>query len=634
MIKISRWDLVLLLFLALLVRLPFLLQSGNLIDFDEATFGLMAKRILEGEIPLYISGHSYSGSLVSFVMTPFIFLFGTQPIAIKLAPLLFFLSFFTINYFLLERIFSRPVSLFANLFFVCLPAGIFDLSSRAWGGHVELWPFASGLLLLLCLYFDSKIPEPKKNLILGGAGFASGIALWLNPLFFLFLIPYLFYFLLHRRQFPQSFGAFLNEAFWVKEGRVPLWLRVLLIGVHGFIVFFLLVQLVSLFPARLQGNALEPLIRMFGTDPPFRIKELMKIALFLLGEGIFLYLFAPSGPQERRSRLERLGFAGSGFVLGNLPALAFNLLGGEGLRIFHKSGFIFFQLLSSRFHDIFLHKIPNFVLGLGTIPPSPSASFTIADRIWFFFLASLVLATAVLYRKGPSPVSRFPEESRPSYLAIFFLIGVFTLLANLVTTLEAERYLAPLYLALAVILGVFLGDFLWKRSRVLSCLLGVLIAGHFLYTGYLYYRTIPKQRSETYHEILDYLESRNVRGGFSSRSLSHILTFLAGEKMVFSTFLQPERYLPHEEYAQALRRPAYVFEKDGEADLQFQEKRALVRKVTESKTFGGYVVYLTERSELSGRAGNLPDGGWPARPGFRLRLYLNEMPLKAEKMVR
>lgn len=615
---------ILLITAALLVRLFFLLQSGNIIDFDEATFALMAKRVLEGEIPLFISGHSYSGSFISFVMAPFIACLGTTPLAIKLASTVLFLIFITLNYFLMKKLFSRRVSLFANLFIAFMPAGVMDVSIRVWGGHAELWSFAAGLLLLLACYFELDQPRLSKNSRLFLIGLTVGAALWIGEIFVLFLLPYLTYFFLRFRPEPdKSLLVWLGDYFLLKNVSIPRVLKPPLFLLHLFIVFFFSAHFLSLLLGAPMPSWFEGIAHFFKAKTPFQIKSMKLIAYLMMGEAVFVFIMGRVSFLERMARIQKVGLIALGFALGHLPALLFNTLGGEGLRIFHKSGSIPFSEFFLRFKDVFLNKFPNFILGLSYLkPPGFDNGQAILSLSFLSLIIFILFSTAVAYRKSFLIFGKMPQGFKPSYLVIFYLIMALTLFGNLISALEATRYLIPCYLALTGILGVFLGEVVWNRSKTLSLFLTFLIAGFFLYTNYEYYKDIPKNRFQNYQEIIQYLEKNNVRGGVASRNISHLLTYLTGEKIVFSASSPKERYLPHEKYIDSLRHKAYVF-RETDSDLKlFQTNRALFTKVTATHRVDKFIIYLAEFPQAQGQSLDVSYSEW--RPKSHLHFYLNQ----------
>ncbi|MBI4398664.1 MAG: hypothetical protein HY586_06020 [Candidatus Omnitrophica bacterium] len=607
-------ELLIILLVAALVRAPFILLGTNYIDLDEATFGLMAKRILEGEIPLFFTGQSYCGSLAAFVLTPFLALFGHTGFALKLGSLTFFLAFLSVNYALMKRIASRPVAVFTSLFFIVMPPALFQMSLKVWGCHSELWVFYAALLLLLAKYFDGPQHFFSEK-ILFWIGFFAGAGLWLSELYLLFLIPILLYFFLRFRSHQEESAAgWLYNLFWLKHFRLPGLLRRALIGWHFLLVTIFLMHTAAIFLADsswMNQPLGAALLKKLGAVPPFQIKMLKKILLMLFAEA-GLVTFLHSALFSKLLVLRNGGAVIVGVSIGHLPAILFNLLGGEGLRIFHKSGALAAGEWSARAGALFGTTLPQLILGR-----TDPAAWCLAGII---FIA--VCATVVYFRKD-FKILYHPERGRqPSYLCLFFLMAVCIVLGNMLSTLAAMRYVAPVYLALAPILGYFFGQILWRgRLKILSILLSVSILGYFLIRIYHVYEGIPKNHAQNYYEIIDSLEARGIQGGYARRDLSQILTYLSGEKIVFSSYAGTDRYIPHEQFVGTLAEKAYVFEPGDSSDAAFRENETFTGKVRERKEIGSHVVYWVSEETDSIRD-NLPYS--PKHRKFPIQIYLNQ----------
>jgi len=586
-------DLAILLLAAALVRLPFLLQSGNFLDLDEATFGLMAHRFLTGEIPIYFSSQSYLGSFAAFVLFPLTLFLGWTALPVKLTAFLFFLGFFTVNFLLFKKIAGRTAAIFASLFLIFMPSHLFDLSLRVLGGHSELWLFQAALLLLLYRYFEE--PPRSPVLLLFAIGLILGTALWICEIFLLFLIPFAIYFFLKFRSLSE-----VSDFFHLGRFRLPPKLRMLFRVWHGCLVVFFLIHLAGLV---FLTPATEKFFHFFGASPPFEIKTLKIVFLILCGE-IFLVSWFQTPSASRISTFSRLGSFLGGFLIGYFPAIFFNLAGGEGLRILEKSGALHLGVWVERGHFIFTKRIPEFILDLR--PPffTPLLSIhALANLVFCCLIVFILLMTGIYFRRDKN-----------SYVWIFYGMGIFTIFANLISTLEAARYLAPLYLALTGIFGFFFGKILWPRARALSILIALLMLSHFAYGTCRFYQSVPKNFQSSYDGIIDFLESRNLRGGYASRQISSVLTYLSEEKLVFSSFGIPDRYFAYEDYVGTLKERAYIFETGDSSHDAFKKDAASLS----SRVFGPYVVYYPENSEGT----DLPYA--PSVRKFFLHIYLNE----------
>ncbi|GEM_PF-3755054 len=612
-------EIIILLILAAAVRIPFILQAGSTFDLDEATFALMSRHILQGEFSFYIFGHSYSGSLISYLIAPFIAVFGNTVLSVKLATTGLFLGFLTVNYFLFRRIASRAVAVFTTLFLVLMPMDMFDISMRAWGGHMELWIFQAAALLLLAKYFDGPTSFFAGRLLFF-TGLVIGCALWLSEFFVLFLMPFLFYFFLRFRQ-PQDDNIFkwaLNF-FLLKYFRLPKWLRLPLIALNCFLLFVILVHVAGLFLLHQPGIP-DKFFKIFGAIPPFQIKMLKKLLLVFGIEVIGIY-FMHSLAFSKLLMIRNLGGFIGGFLVGYLPAFIFNIAGGEGLRIFQKSGSLSAAEIPNRFQSVFTQKIPNFILGIGDNWVWRKNEW-LTWGSWGFFavILSAIVFSVLYFRKDIWTFIKPINRPKPSYFWVYIFIAIFTIKANLFSTLEAARYLAPLYLSIAAILGYFFGQVLWNKLKPISILLALLTLSYLGYDLYRYYDYLPKERAKEHYEIIDYVKSRNVRGGFAARSLSHILNYYSGEEVIFSTYLRPpERYIPHEKYAITLTKRAFVFEPGDSAQEEFKNDTNLFSKVKSEKKIGGTAVYIVEEETVKDHPAYTP----PASK-FPVHFYLNE----------
>ncbi len=617
-------ELLIILIVAAIVRAPFILQGTNLFDFDEATFALMAKRILEGELPIFISGHSYSGSFISFLSAPFIALFGNTVFPLKIASLTLFLSFISANYIVLKKIFNGRVAAFASLILIFMTPGMMDVSLRVWGGHASIWIFQALTLYAFYIYFDgpSRFFNGK---LLFGLGLLIGCALWISEMFFLFLIPcLLYYFLRFRKPREENVFQWFINFFRLWNFKLSKKIRFLFMGWHAFLLIFFLVHISALFISQtefMNQYWVEKTYKLFGAIPPFQMKALGKIVLSIGVELILLYGIN-AHVFSKLLIIRNLGPFLGGLFVGYLPVLFFTIAGGEGLRIFQKSGLLSSGELLTRASQIFTQKLPQFVFGFNDIYYAPETQIQRWGGLFFITIFVLsVLNLVWIYKKDLLaffvPIK---HKIKPSYIWVFVFTVLITLLANLSSTLEAARYLAPIYLSGSVLIAVFLGDILWQKAKVISITILLLLLCHGGYASYQYLQAIPQERQPSYEAMLDYLKENQIQGGEASRTVSHILTYLSGESIIFSTYRQQERYLPHEVYTKSLNNKAYVFETDDSTAEFFRNNTELFSQVTNQKEFGRYVVYLIQTDS------NTPDKRYQtSEKRFPISFYLNEL---------
>ena len=158
--------------LALVVRL--IVGSQVPLDADESVEAITAIHILHGHVALMESNARYLGALDSYVLVPFIALFGTTVTAIRIAFAIVGAAFVGLMFFLgrvaLPR--DREALLMAGI------AAVFPLFPLAYGVKAR----AYGLLLLLevlCLILVIRLAWPRANLLSPARGGGQGGGGWL-----------------------------------------------------------------------------------------------------------------------------------------------------------------------------------------------------------------------------------------------------------------------------------------------------------------------------------------------------------------------------------------------------------------------------------------------------------------------
>lgn len=166
-----------------ILRLWMLSHDVPTLNSDEATVGLMALHLLHGQWTTFYWGQEYMGSLEAVLAAPWLMLFGTTAIALRMATLLVGLAFIATVYLLAARLYDRRVALFSAALLAFGPPFFVVLSMRTLGGYAETLLFGN-LMLLLALGGAKPDRRPLlRTALLGGV---SGLALWTDPL----ILPY------------------------------------------------------------------------------------------------------------------------------------------------------------------------------------------------------------------------------------------------------------------------------------------------------------------------------------------------------------------------------------------------------------------------------------------------------------
>lgn len=105
------WGLALLLLLGALIRAWAALVSR--FWFDEATFGLMGRHVLQGELPVFMYGQPFMGALEAYLLAPLFVAFGASVKALETLPLLLSLGIVALVFLLGRRCVGTRVGLVA-----------------------------------------------------------------------------------------------------------------------------------------------------------------------------------------------------------------------------------------------------------------------------------------------------------------------------------------------------------------------------------------------------------------------------------------------------------------------------------------------------------------------------------------
>lgn len=182
MAKNSRptfFDVFLLMFLGLLVRVFYLQSTNCAIDADEAIVGLMASRISNfTELPIFYYGQNYMGSIEPLLAALIFKIFGVSQCGLLVAPTLFFLLVIPLVYYLSSKIGGKRAAFYGTLLFVISPQFLLEWSTKARGGYTAILFF--GTLALSSIYIFQSF---FRFFI---AGIATGINFWISPLSLVF----------------------------------------------------------------------------------------------------------------------------------------------------------------------------------------------------------------------------------------------------------------------------------------------------------------------------------------------------------------------------------------------------------------------------------------------------------------
>jgi len=348
------WPLFLIA-LTFCIRIPLIKVRATILPGDEVMFGLMAKHILAGHFPIYYFGQGYLGALEAYVTSSLSLIMGLNGWTVQIGSFLFYSLFMITHFFLIRRLFGLRVSLLSSVLLVMAPVMFWELSVRALGGYTEIL-FLGSLSFLLWL----KVYSDGKRGFLFPLGLSLGLGLWLNPLFFMYLVPLIILTLFWHQGFAER-ALWLHpiHLLTLKGFKLPPWVKIFLWILHGFILLYLVKQFVVFFTGGWE-------LKILGWDfsrPPFHWKGVRKLFWVLFFEGIGLSLLSVGWTHVLTFLRRNLGWI-FGFFLGQLPVILHGVIGREGHRILQGSSAISSDQFLEKLGIIFVKFIPVSVWGI------------------------------------------------------------------------------------------------------------------------------------------------------------------------------------------------------------------------------------------------------------------------------
>jgi hypothetical protein len=156
-------------------------------ESDEAVTGIMAKGILDGDLPAYFGTQSYQGALEQYLQAAVFAVFPDTPLTLRLVQVVLTIVIGVLVYLLARRMIgSRWAAALATALYALGPYYSVIKGVRSHGGYDTATLFGLlAVLIALRLRRDS-----RHALWLAAAmGVSAGLAIWANYLAFYLLIP-------------------------------------------------------------------------------------------------------------------------------------------------------------------------------------------------------------------------------------------------------------------------------------------------------------------------------------------------------------------------------------------------------------------------------------------------------------
>ena len=188
--RLARWRTAIVIVAALAAAIGFralaIDRSGGVLDADEAAFGIMADRLLEGEFPpLYHYGQNYQGTLEAWTMAALFQFTSVSASALRWHPFLWYLLGVALLMALAARDFRLGTLVALGAYLAVSPQLLTWMSTKAWFGYDSTWALGAGALLVAVWIAR----QPDGRVWRWGLwGMLAGLAFYTLPLVTPFLI--------------------------------------------------------------------------------------------------------------------------------------------------------------------------------------------------------------------------------------------------------------------------------------------------------------------------------------------------------------------------------------------------------------------------------------------------------------
>ncbi len=500
--------------LAVAVRLPFLISGKIPFDSDEAVEGLMARHVLNGDLPAFFWGQAFKGVPEVYAAAAVFALFGSSVVALKSVTLAFFAAYVGLNFVLLDRMASRWMAVATSLLLIFAPPALVFWSLDASAEYIVIMLLGT-MLLLLCLRLEepgrAKAGEQRaesrvqRGLLLP-IGLVCGVGFWTHQIFVFYLIPAAFILIMRSDRWRRrAFGR--PNAATLALGAIAI----------VYVALGLIAFLTGGFAFRLGPLAVS------ATAP----QKMLRIAAGITGLAAMLHVSASMTRERARAVMSEYWPLAAGFLVGYLPVLLYSVL-IEPARS------------PARVADLrqLMAAAPDI---LGNVVPI-LAGFKIAttERLAVPLLAVLPGVAAlgayvwsIRGRLGRLITLRAGETSIGGDFFALFVLFVPTLFLASGAYLDTQsyRYLIPWYAGLAVAWAAGSLALAGQRKPIATAIVGAILAIHAWQQVIWYQKLTPDVQSIS---TIACLERNGIRGGFADYWTAYKITFLAHEAIVIA----------------------------------------------------------------------------------------------------
>lgn len=178
------WQTCLIIAVTLLVATGFravcLQRSGGVLDADEAAFGIMAERLLEGELPpLYHYGQVYQGTLEAWTLALTFHWAGISAAVLKWHAFAWYLAGVVPLLWLAAKALRLGALSMLGAYLAVSPQLLSWISTKGWFGYTSTWAMGIGILYL---GYSIARESSGRSWRWIGLGVLSGLSFYVLPL--------------------------------------------------------------------------------------------------------------------------------------------------------------------------------------------------------------------------------------------------------------------------------------------------------------------------------------------------------------------------------------------------------------------------------------------------------------------
>jgi hypothetical protein len=523
-------------------------------DGDESVMGLMARHIAQGQgqIPLYVYGQRYIGSLEAIVAAGFLKLFGEGVFQLRLVTLIWSALFLVVHFIFSKRLWGPKVALISLLMLALASRWILNYTYRPQNNYASLLILGAAVFLLLDILSSKKAVSFPLLVVLG---ILIGLGFWSTPQFLYYPFTLGVIYLLQSQEWQTGYHRLENVINTRFKGALKA--AGLGLSLSLFCLFFLL-----MFTKGWQPESL------FKT-----LRPIAGIAILLIGIGLAVFHFAVS--RRRKTLFWGAICLGLGLAIGNLPQWGGWLFGGIRPQLFSlpstpagiivRGKMLIEWLLPSMWGLAPLTTIPDFH------PPAISlwAYHPWQMRLWF--LAGLLILSSVLYFLGKErktiytlfTLSPLPDSNRNALLIglLFFVPMISCLGSGTLFDIYGVRYLITSWHAGSIILALFLVRLMnWSRPMGwYALIIAVIFVGLFNFLEMhrrcrLYHPYDPKFTAG----LAEVLERNQVQGAYACHWIAYPLDYLTQERFSIAPYDGVDRWQPFRDKALSAPVQTYI----------------------------------------------------------------------------